>query len=83
VLISLLFSEYKITTGVMTVGDLVMVNGLIFQLSLPLNFLGSTYRELRQAVVDMDSMFSLLKLKSEITVRFYSFLLFLEVCNQH
>lgn len=54
----------------MTVGDLVLVNQLVFQLSLPLNFLGSVYRELRQSLLDMETLFNLQKEHEPLKVGF-------------
>ncbi|XP_060819825.1 iron-sulfur clusters transporter ABCB7, mitochondrial isoform X3 [Bombus pascuorum] len=62
----MVLASNNIIEGTMTVGDLVMVNGLLFQLSVPLGFLGSVYREVRQALIDMQTMFTLMAMNTAI-----------------
>ena len=58
-----------VVQGTMTVGDLVLVNALMIQLYIPLGFLGVMYREIRQALTDIERMFSLLNEHREIQDR--------------
>ena len=55
-----------VVNGSMTLGDLVLVNALMIQLYIPLNFLGVIYREIKQSIIDMEKMFALLGQNREI-----------------
>jgi ABC-type transport system involved in Fe-S cluster assembly fused permease/ATPase subunit len=55
-----------VVAGTMSLGDLVLVNALMIQLYIPLNFLGVIYREIKQSMIDMEKMFALLGQNREI-----------------
>jgi ABC-type transport system involved in Fe-S cluster assembly fused permease/ATPase subunit len=63
----MIMAAIGVQNGTLTVGDFVMVNAYMVQITVPLNFLGTVYREIRQALVDMGQMFNLLDQPAEIS----------------
>ncbi len=63
----MVMAAFGVQSGALTVGDFVMVNAYMIQITMPLNFLGTVYREIRQALIDMDAMFDLLEQPAEIS----------------
>jgi ATP-binding cassette, subfamily B, heavy metal transporter len=64
--IIMVLSAMQIAAGQATVGDFVMINALMVQLYMPLNFIGSSYREIRQGLIDVDGMFNILSVDPDI-----------------
>lgn len=62
----MVMSAIGVQNNILTVGDFVMVNAYMIQITMPLGFLGTVYREIRQALVDMGEMFGLLGQPSEV-----------------
>lgn len=62
----MILAGYGVQAGTMTLGDFVLVNSYLIQLYMPLNFLGFVYREIKQSLIDMEHMFTLLGQEAEI-----------------
>ncbi len=66
IMVCMAMSAIAVANGEQTLGDFVMINALLMQLSLPLNFIGFVYREIRQGLTDLEEMFLLLDEEQEI-----------------
>ena len=64
--VCMVMSGLAVMRGEQTIGDFVLINGLLMQLSVPLNFIGFVYREIRQGLIDVEAMFDLLDVPPEI-----------------
>jgi ATP-binding cassette subfamily B protein len=64
--ICMVMSAQAVIAGKQTIGDFVLINALLMQLSIPLNFIGMVYREIKQGLIDIEAMFDLLEVKPEI-----------------
>ena len=60
------FAAHQVTTGQMSIGDLVLVNAFLLQLFIPLGFLGIVYRQIKYSLADMDLIFKLLERRPEV-----------------
>ncbi len=63
---AMVMSAREVQAGTQTLGDFVFINALLMQLSIPLNFIGFVYREIRQGLTDMEEMFNLLSVREEV-----------------
>jgi len=66
---AMIMCAYGIKAGTNTVGDFVMINAMMIQLYQPLNFMGMVYREIKQAVIDIENMFAILSRDPEVKDR--------------
>src|SRR5262245_43691117 len=67
--IAMVMSAREVMAGTQTIGDFVFVNAMLMQLSVPLNFIGFIYREIRQGLTDIEQMFDLMDVPREVTDR--------------
>ncbi|CDZ66869.1 Fused permease/ATPase component of ABC transporter involved in Fe-S cluster assembly [Neorhizobium galegae bv. orientalis] len=67
--VMMVMSALAVQRGEQTIGDFVFVNALLLQLSVPLNFIGFVYREIRQGLTDIEQMFELLEVEPEVVDR--------------
>ena len=67
--ICMVMSGIAVMHGEQTIGDFVLINALLVQLAIPLNFIGTVYREIKQGLIDIEAMFDLLKVPPEIVDR--------------
>ncbi|HTO29985.1 MAG TPA: ABC transporter ATP-binding protein/permease [Pararhizobium sp.] len=65
--IMMVMSAMAVQRGEQTLGDFVFINAMLMQLSIPLNFIGFVYREIRQGLTDIEQMFDLLEVQAEVT----------------